>query len=79
MKRDVEFIVAVGRRLRKLREERGLSREKVLNRKNVSLYAIEEGSVNIPISILATLCEVYGITLSEFFKGLENDASTDTQ
>lgn len=77
--RDAEYLAAVGRRLRKLREERGLSREKVLFRKNVYLYAIESGRLNITVSTLAAICEEYGITLHEFYKGLDYDDTTDTQ
>lgn len=77
--RDKDYIAAVGRRLRQLREVCGLSMEKVLFLKNIYLFEIEDGRRNITVSTLIALCEAYAISLYEFYKGLEYNDTADTQ
>lgn len=62
---------AMGRRLREVREARGLSQEKVTFSTGVYLTRIENGHRNISVSTLLLLCRPYGVSLEEFFKGLD--------
>ena len=69
-----EFMKSVGEHAREIREAKGLSRNKVLldtGLSNSALENLEEGSVVSDIEDLKILCEYYGITLAEFFEGVE--------
>lgn len=69
--RNTSFLQAVGRRLRQLREATGLSQEKVQFKTGIYLVYLETGQRNITLSALLDLCQVYGVTLEEFFAGME--------
>lgn len=73
LKRNEKLIAAVGLRLRQLREARDLSQEKVLFQTDIHLSRIENGYKNITFGTLIELCCTYGISLREFFDGLEYD------
>lgn len=70
--RNERLIKAVGTRLRLIREERELSQEKVVFQKNIYLTGIENGYTNISVGTLVELCDLYKLSLKDFFKGLEN-------
>lgn len=69
--RNSSFLLAVGRRLRQLREERGLTQEKMQFEKRIYVVYAENGNRNISITMLIDICREYGITLQEFFRGIE--------
>lgn len=75
--RNEKLIQAVSKHLRQLREERGLSQEKVTFQKNIYLTRIENGYRDITLNTLMRLCDIYQITLREFFKGLDYGEATD--
>ena len=69
----------IGDNLRKLRDERGISQEKLcaeLQRRGCdiarSCYAkYEAGELNVRISVLIELKKIYGCTYDDFFEGLD--------
>ena len=67
---DEKTIMAVAKRLKQIREERGLSQTTVYIDTDYNLGRIEVGKTNISISTLAILCKYYEISLEEFFKGV---------
>lgn len=69
--RNPAFLQAVGRRLRQLREQHGLSQEKVQFKTGIYLAYVENGLRNPTITTLIDICRYYGVTLEEFFAGLE--------
>jgi DNA-binding XRE family transcriptional regulator len=69
--RNPAFLKAVGRRLRQLREQHGLSQEKVQFKTGIYLAYVENGLRNPTITTLIDICRYYGTTLEEFFAGLE--------
>lgn len=75
--RNEKLIQAVSKHLRQIREERGLSQEKVTFQKNIYLTRIENGYRDITLNTLMRLCDVYQITMYEFFKGLDYDQTRD--
>lgn len=75
--RNEKLIQAVGQYLRQLREERGLSQEKVTFQKNIYLTRIENGYRDITLNTLMRLCDAYQITLRDFFKGLNYEQAGD--
>lgn len=66
-----ELIVEVAEKLRKIREDKGLSQYVVDMDMDTNSSRIERGQANITISTLSKLCKYYGITLEEFFKGMK--------
>lgn len=69
--RNEPLMKAVGRRLRQLREQHGLSQEKVQFKTGIYLAYVENGLRNPTITTLIDICRYYGTTLEEFFAGLE--------
>lgn len=70
--RNIRFLAAVVRWLRQLREERGLSQERVEFKTGIYTGYVEQGLRNISITALIDVCEVYGVTVEEFFTGMES-------
>lgn len=64
---------SIGDRLKQLRSERGLTQEVVTDQTKVNIGLYELGKTNITIVLLVVLCNFYGITLEEFFRGIEYD------
>lgn len=50
-----------------------MSQEKVLFQTSIHLSRIENGYKNITFGTLVELCYTYGITLRDFFQGLDYD------
>ena len=69
--RMAEFMKSVGEHAREIRESKGLSRNKVLFDTDVDCTKLEEGVGYSRIKDLKILCDYYGITLAEFFEGVE--------
>lgn len=68
--RDEILLNKIALRLKKLREKKGVSQEQVYNETDVHIARIETGKNNLNISMLSKLCEYFGISLAEFFKGI---------
>lgn len=62
---------AVGKKLRELRLAKGLSQDVVYIDTEIHIARVEMGKYNITISTLSDLCDYYGVTLEEFFKGMK--------
>jgi transcriptional regulator with XRE-family HTH domain len=63
----------VGRRLRELREERGLTQETLAAKAGVHrtfVGKVERGETAVTVDSVATLCSTLGVTLDEFFSPL---------
>lgn len=72
-RRDENFLKAVGRRLRQIREERGLSQQFVYTDTDINVGRIERGERNFSIITLGLLCNYYRISPEDFFKGIGID------
>jgi transcriptional regulator with XRE-family HTH domain len=63
----------IGGRIRELRNDRDLSQEKFANLCGLDrtyIAGIEQGRRNVSIVNLEKIAKAFGISLSEFFKGL---------
>ena len=69
-RRNGELLEAVARRLRELRAERGLSQANVYIDTDINMARVESGHTSITLTTLSSLCDYYGVSLEEFFKGL---------
>lgn len=70
-RRNEKLVAAVGKRLRELRLAKGLSQDAVYIETDIHIARVEMGRYNITISTLSDLCAYYGISIEEFFKGIE--------
>ena len=62
--RDTQFIKAVGKKIREIRKEKGLSQQKLADLCNLELSQInriELGLVNTSISHIATIADIFGL------------------
>lgn len=69
--RNEELVRYISSRLLELRQQRGLSQEKVLFETGIYVERIETGCRNVTISTLLALCTLYGVSLHEFFNPSE--------
>jgi transcriptional regulator with XRE-family HTH domain len=68
----------VGAQLRALREARGFSAQTLVRAAGLSidrLERLETGRERIGVDDMRRLCEVLGVTPSDFFRGLNDDAA----
>jgi transcriptional regulator with XRE-family HTH domain len=73
--------IAIGDKLRKLREQKGYSIREVGKRINIShtyVSKIEKGKIP-SLNTLNKLCELYGITIPELFGGESVDVPKELQ
>ena len=68
---DYDLLQAVARKLKQLREAKGLSQRIVYIDTDFNIGKIEVGKTNITISTLSRLCNYYGTSLKEFFDELD--------
>lgn len=75
MKRQIRESVklAVAARLRELREQKGVSQESVYIDTDLNIGRIEAAMNNLTIDTLAILCDYYGVTFEEFFRGIKTN------
>lgn len=59
-------------KLRQLREKKSLTQLGVYNETGILVSRIEGRRVNITVNQLKTLCDLYGSTLTDFFKDFDN-------
>jgi transcriptional regulator with XRE-family HTH domain len=70
-KSDHIVLRKIAMRFRELRKERRLTLEAVSFDTGINIARIEAGSKNLAIATIVNLCEYYGVTLEEFFRGME--------
>lgn len=66
-------LVKLGKRIRSLREERGLTQEGVAGKAQLDAkhyQAIEYGRSNVTVASLVGITRAFGVTLSELFEGV---------
>lgn len=68
--KDTELLWKIAQKLKRLREERGLSQRDVSAVTDIHIARIETAKVNLSVSTLNQLCKYFGITLGEFFTDL---------
>lgn len=59
-------------RLKEIRKQKGIKQNDVrFDMGELNIGRIESGQHSITLSTLADLCDYYGITLEEFFRGIQ--------
>ncbi len=70
-KRNTVLLKEVAKRLKKLREANGKSQADVYIDTDLNISRVESGNTSINLTTLSTLCDYYGVTLEELFKGIK--------
>ncbi len=68
--RDQELLRKLAVRIKKLREEKGISQEMVYADTQIHIARIETARVNVSISTLSAICRYFNISLADFFQGM---------
>lgn len=69
---DPVLLQNISTRIRQLREERNLTQRDVLTDTGILVSRIEMGKRDVSVSTISKLCQYFGITLEEFFKGIKS-------
>ncbi|MEJ0103704.1 MAG: helix-turn-helix transcriptional regulator [Bacteroidota bacterium] len=70
--RDKKLLQKIAVILKELRDETGLVQTDVYDETRVHIGRIETAKANLSISTLSLLCKFYKISMSDFFKKVEN-------
>jgi transcriptional regulator with XRE-family HTH domain len=68
--RDEILLKKVILRIKKLREDQGVTLDKFYKDTNIHLARIESAKVNISISTLCAICKYFNVSMAELLKGL---------
>ena len=68
--RDEILIQKVVDKIKKLREQQGVTLEQFYHDTNIHLSRIESSKVNMSVSTLNAICKYFKIPISEFLKGI---------
>ncbi len=68
---DNIFLKKIALRLKKLREEYGLTQEDVINDTGIHIGRIETGKRDFSVSTLRKIAKYFNISIQEFFKGIK--------
>ena len=64
---------SIAQKLKQIRQGKGLSQEFVYLETEVHVGRVESGKVNISVVTLSILCNYYGVTFEEFFRGIKTE------
>ena len=64
---------SIAQKLKQIRQAKGLSQEFVYLETEVHVGRVESGKGNISVVTLSILCDYYGVTLEEFFRGIKTE------
>ncbi|NDW10096.1 helix-turn-helix domain-containing protein [Dysgonomonas sp. 520] len=65
-----ELLTKIARKIKQLREEKGISQDTFYIDTDIHIARIELGKVNITVSTLKDICDYFSINLSDFFKDI---------
>ncbi|MFV0312505.1 MAG: helix-turn-helix domain-containing protein [Dysgonomonas sp.] len=65
-----ELLNRIAKRIKQLREEKGISQDTFYIDTDIHIARIEVGKVNVTVSTLQDICDYFEISLSDFFKDI---------
>lgn len=65
-----ELLDKIAKRIKQLREEKGISQDTFYIDTDIHIARIEVGKVNITVSTLQAICDYFGISLFDFFRDI---------
>jgi transcriptional regulator with XRE-family HTH domain len=70
-RRNEKLLTKIAAKVKKLRQDRGVTLEEFNNATDINLSRIEYSKANVSISTLSEICKYFKISLSEFFQDIE--------
>lgn len=70
--RDKVLLKKIAWRIKQLRTEREMTQEVFYYDTSIHIARIETGNLNISVCTLAKICDYLGVSLVEFFKGIND-------
>jgi transcriptional regulator with XRE-family HTH domain len=67
---DTVLLSRIANRIKQLREEKNVSQEVFYLDTDIHIARIETGRINVTISTLNAICEYFGMSLTDFFRGV---------
>ena len=68
-----ELLNKIAKRIKQLREEKGVSQDSFYIDTDIHIARIELGQVNITVSTLQDICAYFETSIVEFFEGVEGE------
>jgi transcriptional regulator with XRE-family HTH domain len=68
--RDPKLLKQIAARIRDLRMDKGVTLEAFYHDTGIHLARIESSQGNVTVSTLNSICKYFGLSLQEFFKGI---------
>jgi transcriptional regulator with XRE-family HTH domain len=68
--RNKALLDKIADKIKKLREEKGITLEQFYNDTNIHLSRLEHSRANVSISTLKEVCKYFNVSLHEFFKDI---------
>ena len=65
------MLMQIALRIKQLRELNGISQEVMYMDTQIHVARIETAKINVSVSTLESICRYFGISLAEFFEGME--------
>ena len=65
-----ELLNKIAKRIKQLREEKGVSQDSFYIDTDIHIARIESGKLNITVSTLQDICAYFEISIVEFFEGM---------
>jgi len=69
-RKNIILVSKIASRIKQLREEKNVSQDMFYIDTDIHIARIESGKSNITVSTLSAICDYFGISLSDFFKGI---------
>jgi transcriptional regulator with XRE-family HTH domain len=69
--REKGFARAVVSRIKKLREQKGITLQEFYNDTGIHLARIESEERDLRIGTVKQICDYFGVSVTEIFKGIE--------
>jgi len=65
--RNKELLIKAAKRIKKMREQQGITQEEFYNDTGINVGRIERGVNDLTLCTLERICEYFGIPFNEFF------------
>jgi transcriptional regulator with XRE-family HTH domain len=70
-RRNEKLLTKIAAKVKKLRQEHGVTLEEFNNATDINLSRIEYSKANVSISTLSEICKYFKISLADFFHDIE--------
>nr|WP_298793789.1 helix-turn-helix transcriptional regulator [uncultured Allomuricauda sp.] len=64
-----ELLKKLAKRVKQLRDEKGVTQEEALNDTGIQFSRIEQGKRDAQLSTITKICQYFNISLRDFFEG----------